>query len=96
MPTYAVPAKISFHYQTKTKFAYKTRQFYRVSNYTDTAQLANKKEALKTNECFCFPFTNVPINNCPLDQAPNATEHAAVMGTFVTSNRDNYAALVLI
>lgn len=90
-----VPAKISFHFQTKTTFAFKARQPYRVTNHTDTAQLTNKKGTLHTTECFYFPFTNVPNNDWTLDQASNATEHAAGMETFMTSNRNSYAALYL-
>lgn len=61
---------------------YKTRQPYRETNHSDSAQLMNKKKALHTTESFSFLFTNVPINDCTLDQPFKPAEHAAGMETF--------------
>lgn len=49
------------------------------TNHSYTAQLMNSKKALHTIECF---FTNVPINDCTLDEPFRLTEHAAGMETF--------------
>lgn len=64
------------------------------SNTTDTAQLTNKKGLLHT--IFFFPFTNVPISECTLDQASKATDRAAGTETFMTSNQLFCSLLVLM
>lgn len=55
-----------------------------------------KMGAVHADDCLRSHFTNVPINDCTLARASKAAEHAAVMGTSVTSNRNNYTAPVLI
>lgn len=91
MPNYAVQAEILPRDPDRNE----TGRFCRARERA--AQFANRKKgAVHADDCLRFHFTNVPINDCTLAGASKAAEHAAVMGTSVTSNRNNYTALVLI
>lgn len=56
----------------------------------------NKKEALHTIERLCFPFANVPVNDCTLDQAFKQTEHAAGMETVDVQVKQLFCSLLVL
>lgn len=66
------------------------------NNHLYTAPLMNGKKALHTTECFYFLFTNVPSNDCTLDQLFKLTEHTAGMETFNVQLYQLFCSLLVL